>query len=373
MSSSPCAAGAVLSTAASASTSAPSFASFVLERVSRNPFLIGETPWSLRPPPPHPEATSASPPAQHVAKSPRDATEDASSLPSTLDPAQRAVIAQACIAGTAATSNPASTLAVTAVLQRALIDAPLLPVGGCHLLHELVWPHFLASAEAAKQVFCYRKALQLCDARQAQPTTDSNVPLPEQKPPQSSHCTEVTSSTSDGELEKKANGAAVDLFAASPLAVSSTDDQQWSNQGAGALPSSGAASLLQTPEELSLSSARDVLQARMGEALTRLAASREELQRGLTKLRQRLDGLHAYDAVPFAELAQQQEETMRSLFTPATLAVAGSSAKENSDTRRRNVLLTADAAAAAASVARGASAVLGEADAVTDRKRLREP
>ncbi|TPP52365.1 hypothetical protein CGC20_15655 [Leishmania donovani] len=341
MSSLSSAAGVMKSIAPTASAPEPSFASFVLERVSRNPFLIGETPRSLRPPPSQPAAT-----------------EDALSIPSALDAAQRAVIAQASTSGTAATSSPASALAVTAVLQRALIDAPLLPVGGCHLLHEHVWTHFLASAEAAKQVGCYRKALQLCKVRQAEPGTGVNAPLQEQ--PQAPR-TEATASTCDGALSSTTRGAAVDLFAASPLASSPTDNQQRSYQG--------GVGLLQTPEELSLALTEDALQANIEQALTRLAGSREELQRGLAKLRRLLDGLRAYDAVPFEELARQEQEAVRRLFAPVAATAADGSARSNTDTSSSSAVLATGAAAA---VERVAQAVLGEANMLADRKRSRE-
>ncbi|KAG5507888.1 hypothetical protein JIQ42_07179 [Leishmania sp. Namibia] len=350
MSSPPPTAGAARSTATPPSTPDPSFTSFVLERVSRNPFLINETPRSLRPP------------------SPQTAAEDAPLIPSTLDAAQRAVIAQASISGSVTTSIPASasTSAATAVLQRALIDAPLLPVGGCHLLHELVWPHLLASAEAAKQLSNYRKALQLYDARQALSTTDTNAPLQGQQP----HRTEATSLTTDSELKKTVAGAAADIFAASPLASPLTDDQHQSNQGVGASLSTGTAGLLRTPEELSQSWTRDALQANMEQALTRLTGSRRELQRGLKKLRRILDGLRAYDVVPFDELEARRQEAVRNLFTPVVVATAGDCARENGNMRSDHAVLATEVAAAAA---RGTSTVLGSADAVADRKRPREP
>lgn len=288
-------------------------------------------------------------------------------MPSALDAAQRTVIAQASASGTAATSSPASALAVTAVLQRALVDAPLLPVGGCHLLHEHVWAHLLASAEAAKQVGCYRKALQLYKARQAQSRTGLNAPLEEQQrqQPQTPR-TKATASTCDVALSHTTRGAAVDLFAASPLASSPTDNQQRSYQS--------GADLLQTPEELSLALTEDALQANMEQALTRLAGSREELQRGLARLRRLLDGLRAYDAVPFEELARQEQETIRRLFTPvaaaaAAVAAADGSARSNTDRSSSGTVL---AMGAASSVERGAPAVLGEASTVADRKRGRE-
>ncbi|GET85659.1 hypothetical protein, conserved [Leishmania tarentolae] len=336
MSSSHPAAG-LRSTAPPASSPEPSFASFILERVSRNPFLVGETPRSLRP-----------------ASSQTAATEDAPSIPSVVDAAQRAVIAQASTSGTAATSSPASALAVTAVLQRALIDAPLLPVGSCHLLHELVWTNFLESAKASKQVGVYRRALQLYHARQAQAST--TAPLQDQQPR-----TEMATSAHDGVLRNTTRGAAVDLFAASPLASSPTDSQQQSDQG--------SAGLLQTPEELSLALAGDVLQANMEQALMRLAASRKELQRGLAKLRRLLDGLRAYDAVPFEELARQEQKTISHLFTAVEAVPADGGAHSKSNRSRSDTVLAADADAIVDS---GASAVLGEANSVAYRKRSRE-
>ncbi|CAC22704.1 conserved hypothetical protein [Leishmania major strain Friedlin] len=344
MSSLSSAAGVVSSTAPPASAPEPSFASYVLERVSRNPFLIGETPRSLRPPPSQPAAT-----------------DDAPSIPSALDAAQRAVIAQASTSGAAATSSPASALAVTAVLQRALVDAPLLPVGGCHLLHEHVWTPFLASAEAAKQVGCYRKALQLYKAGQAESGTGVNAPLQQQQQQQQASRTEATASARDGALSSTARGAAVDLFAASPLATSPTDHQQRSYQG--------GVGVLQTPEELSLALTEDALQANMDQALARLVGSREELQRGLAKLRQLLDGLRAYDAVPFEELAQQEQAKVRRLFAPVAAAAADGSARSNTNTSSSGVVLATGAAAA---VERGAPAVLGEANTLANRKRSRE-
>ncbi|KAG5486583.1 hypothetical protein CUR178_07950 [Leishmania enriettii] len=367
MSSPPPTAGAARSTATPPSTPDPSFTSFVLERVSRNPFLINETPRSLRPPSPQTAAITPLSPAQHLAKSVRDPKEDAPLIPSTLDAAQRAVIAQASISGSVTTSIPASasTSAATAVLQRALVDAPLLPLGGCHLLHELVWPHLLASAEAAKQLNSYRKALQLYDARQAISTTGTNAPLQGQQP----HRTEATSLTTDGELKKTVAGAAADIFAASPLASPLTDDQHQSNQGVGASLSTGNSALLRTPEELSQSCTRDALQANMEQALTRLTGSRRELQRGLKKLRRILDGLLAYDAVPFAELEARRLEAVRNLFTPVVVATAGDCGRENGNMHSDHAVLATEVAAAAAW---GTPPVLGNADAVADRKRPRE-
>ncbi|KAG5511648.1 hypothetical protein JKF63_07245 [Porcisia hertigi] len=346
----PSAAGAARSSAASTSTPAPSFSAFVLERVSRNPFMISETPRSQ-----HPDLTSG------------DMTEDVATTPTTLDATQRLAIAQTSILGSAATSNPASALAVTAVLQRVLVDTPLLPIGGCHLLHEIVWPHFLCSAEAAKQVGCYRKALQLHDARQLLSNADSTASLQEQQAPRTET---ASSSTSDGELSKTKGRAAVDIFTASPLASSPADGQQWRGEGDGSSLSPGTASPLQTPEELSLTLTRSTLEARMEQARARLAASRKELQRGLTKIRRLLDGLRAYDAVPLAELARQQQETTRALFTPVAMRRMGDAPTKNGNSSSSCGVLAVDAAAVV--MPQGAPVVLGEANAVVDRKRSRE-
>ncbi|KAG5487487.1 hypothetical protein LSCM1_07442 [Leishmania martiniquensis] len=365
MPSTPSTAGAAQVTATPSSTPAPSFTSFVLERVSRNPLLINETPRSVSPPSQQTAAATSLSPAQHLAKSAHDPAEEVPSIPSTLDAAQRAVITQASISGNAAALSPASASAATAVLQRVLIDVPLLPVGGCHLLPEMIWLYFIASAAAAKQLSSYRKALQLYDARQAPPSTGETAPLQGRQP----HRTEATASTSDGEPPKETAAAAVDVFAASPLASSPADDQQHSDSGADASSSTGTACLLKTPEELSLSCTRDALQANMEQARVRLAGSRRELDRGLKKLRQILDSLRAYDAVPLAALQRQRQEAMRTLFTPVVVAPAGAWARDDANVCSDSAVLATNAAAA---VSRGAPGVLGSASAVADRKRSRE-
>lgn len=269
--------------ATSSFTGTAAFSSFLLSRIASNPFLILEAPRSLTP------ATTPT------------------AIPSTFDSAQRAFLlhppsspaSQSAHASPAAgTTAPAtSAAAVTALLQRALVDAPLLPVGGAHLLHELVWGNFVACAEAAKQVGCYQRALHLHDARAREETKE----------------TEKAAGLSKGERD------------ATPLGSSPLSDSPFLSMlgdgGDGVSASSGASATgsLVNAEELSVSLAPELLRARLAQAQARLGEQRAVLQRGLRKLRRIAQDLHDYDAIPIAELRRQRQATVRELLAPVAV------------------------------------------------------
>ncbi|KPA75529.1 hypothetical protein ABB37_08421 [Leptomonas pyrrhocoris] len=263
--------------AAAPSTSTSGFASFVLERVAHNPFLIHETPRSLR------------------------LTGGVGGVPTTLDPDQRDVLLHADAPPNSANAATAAVTAaaVTAVLQRALVDAPLLPVGGSHLLYELVWSNFVACAEAAKQVGCYKQALELHGAR----AMTAAAVAPAAATATSDAGVDTSSSTNDSSLVES-------VFGASPLVPGSQPASS---------PQGGSGHSLFSPEELSTSIAPDVLHARLAQSQTRLAELKVELARSLAKMRCIAQDLDAYDATPIEELRRQREAATTALMTPVVV------------------------------------------------------
>ncbi|KPI84392.1 hypothetical protein ABL78_6553 [Leptomonas seymouri] len=265
-------------------TSTTGFTAFVLDRVAHNPFLIGETPRSL-------SAASGGVAA------------------ATLDPAQRAVLLHPAVP----TNDTASATAVTSLLQRALVDAPLLPTGGSHLLHEHVWSNFVACAEAAKQVGCYKKALQLSAARasrEAEPTPGK----------ESGSGADVNTSDAGDDPSRVKGALGLPPLASDPKPADSPQPPlslpSASSSSSPQAGNSNSANSLLSPEELSVSFAPDVLQTRLAQAQARLVEVKIALQRGLARLRRVAVSLHTYDATPIEELRRQRQATAQELVTP---------------------------------------------------------
>ncbi|KAK7202062.1 hypothetical protein NESM_000274900 [Novymonas esmeraldas] len=293
---------------------AASFQAFVLERVAHSPALISETAYSLASSTTASSTTTTTTATQHSGAEAADVT---TAAPRTTDAAQRAVIALAGATGSVATSNPASALAVTAVLQRAIVDAPLLPFGGSHLLHELVWSPFVVCAEAARQLGRDRAALRIAEGRLAAPGPDAGARAGGESAPAIHAPREAAEEArhADGVLKEVAEE---DLAACLPHAA---------------------------------------LLARVEQAQQRLCECRRDLRRGWVRLRRILADLQAYDAVPLATLTRQQQEDTRALFTSV---VVGDVVSATTTTRS-----TAADVVAAVPVADGGHGAL-------DRKRLRE-
>lgn len=271
-------------------TNTAAFSAFVLSRIASHPLLIHETPRSLA------------------------SADTGSGVPSSLDAAQRALLGSADAASSgklpatsglnsasSSSSSSNTSAALTGLLQRALVDAPLLPNGGAHLLHELVSTPFMACAEAAKQVGCFRQALEL----QASATRTSSGDA------------ETTAAAAAGNA--MVEGKAVEgTFEASPLASSPTAEAPPSS----ALGNDGSAvnEARVTAAELSVSVTADVLRARLAQAETRLAEQKALLQRGLAKLRRTAQALQEVDAVAMSELRRRRQAAVRELLTPVTVA-----------------------------------------------------
>ncbi|KAL7698839.1 hypothetical protein N2W54_001923 [Lotmaria passim] len=278
-------------TAAAAVSTSP-FAAFVLDRAAHNPFLINETPHSLN----GSSCSSGNGARTNV-------------VPSTLDPAQRAVLLQPATT----TPSAANAAAVTAILQRALVDTPLLPCGGAHTVHELVWPSFVACAEAARQVGCYATALALHDARaMSESAHDANAAT-------------TAAQTPFAPTIRPEPSLAESPFGDSPLAIGSPAASPTSSSPQGkssSISSSNPARILLSPEELSVSLSRDLLVARHAQAQARLTELKVTLQRSVARLRRVAHDLHAYDAMTVAELRRQRQATMQELTTPVAAVEA---------------------------------------------------
>lgn len=132
---------------------------FIVSVSARRPALLSETAQSIRVPSAHASSLEDAHRAVLLPFLPPSSTATAST-DRTASTADRTASGKQRLQVLAAAPPYATTPERHLLLQRAIVDSALLPLGGEHLLYGTLWTAFLRAAEEASKVYAARNALQ---------------------------------------------------------------------------------------------------------------------------------------------------------------------------------------------------------------------